>query len=162
MPGWLLENKAYLSSDDNDTTGTDKRSIWKVEDDALRDLGGLHSAIPDGNGVKEADIICFSTTKRLTESLCLFYYTFQITHFPSKQPTAKSHSCLPILWWNGEERAIARGMSVRDETIWRVGNVILDVGLEKMSINCILSFQIRSHITRYQWKFSIDVNEVIE
>eukprot|EP00586_Coscinodiscus_wailesii_P001958 CAMPEP_0172482416 /NCGR_PEP_ID=MMETSP1066-20121228/8803_1 /TAXON_ID=671091 /ORGANISM="Coscinodiscus wailesii, Strain CCMP2513" /LENGTH=68 /DNA_ID=CAMNT_0013245501 /DNA_START=89 /DNA_END=292 /DNA_ORIENTATION=- len=68
MPGRLSEKKAHLSSDDDDTTGTDKRSIWKVEDDALRDLGGLHSAISGGNDVNKADILCFGTTKRLTES----------------------------------------------------------------------------------------------
>eukprot|EP00957_Ditylum_brightwellii_P080671 6135628-Ditylum_brightwellii.AAC.1 len=50
------------------------------------------------------DFIWFGITERMSESMCLFYYTFRLQPSPSI-PNARVMDCKPSSWWTDEDRA---------------------------------------------------------
>ena len=90
------------------------------------------------------DYIFFGITERMSDSMCLFYYTFRKPPPESleKELSFKHRvmSCKTNSWWTDEDKAIVKEREQPDYAIWRSGNVIMDIWLERVRREIINDF----------------------
>jgi len=94
----------------------------------LRDLGGL----VDYNPVHKEDFVWFAITERFTESMCLFYYRFEVE--PVLEKKALYKKCRPLAFWEDKHKKHLEDNEHFDYTVWRAANAILDVRMEDMRL----------------------------
>jgi len=100
----------------------------------LRDLGGLIDYHP----VHKEDFVWFAITERFSESMCLFYYYFEIE--PVKEKSSLMKPCRPLSFWTEEQKKKFIDKEDFSYTVWRAANAIMDVRTENMRL------QIKSHL----------------
>jgi len=94
----------------------------------LRDLGGLIDYHPE----HKEDFVWFAITERFSESMCLFYYHFEIP--PTKEKKALMKPCRPLAFWTEEQKQRFIDKEDFSYTVWRAANAIMDVRLENMRL----------------------------
>eukprot|EP00588_Corethron_pennatum_P010517 CAMPEP_0194270546 /NCGR_PEP_ID=MMETSP0169-20130528/4511_1 /TAXON_ID=218684 /ORGANISM="Corethron pennatum, Strain L29A3" /LENGTH=534 /DNA_ID=CAMNT_0039012633 /DNA_START=219 /DNA_END=1823 /DNA_ORIENTATION=- len=94
----------------------------------LRDLGGL----VDYHETYKEDFVWFAVTERFKESMCLFYYRFEIEHVKEKHSLYKP--CRPLNFWEDKHKKILVERESFDYTVWRAANAILDVRMDDMKL----------------------------
>jgi len=95
----------------------------------MRDLGGLI----DYNKTHKEDFVWFAITERMTESLCLFNYRFQIE--PVEQKRALYKKCRPLNFWEDKHKRYIEENEVFDYTVWRAANAVMDVRMEDLRLD---------------------------
>jgi len=115
--------------DDEETIGINLTPTLKdVSLYVLRDLGGLI----DYNEVHKEDFVFFLVTERFKESLCLFYYRFEVEPVPEKHSLYKP--CRPLTFWEEKQKEFHIKNEQFDYTVWSAANAILDVRMEDMRL----------------------------
>jgi hypothetical protein len=127
--------------------------VEKIEEYVLVDLGALdyveyeeydmtrilsrqhysdstNSVPPDLSAIYEPDVLWFGITERMAESTCLLFHTLNIK--PIAIPKSRVVNCPPTSWWTIRDREEVKMREAGDYAVWRVGNAILDVRVEKM------------------------------
>jgi len=94
----------------------------------LRDIGGLIDYHP----VHKEDFIWFAITERFSESMCLFYYYFEIE--PVKEKKSLMKPCRPLDFWTEEQKKKFIDNEDFSYTVWRAANAIMDVRTENMRL----------------------------
>jgi len=94
----------------------------------LRDLGGLI----DFNPVYKEDFVWFAITERFKESMCLFYYRFEVEPVEEKRSLVKK--CRPLAFWEEKHKKFHEDNEQFDYTVWRAANAIMDVRMEDMRL----------------------------
>jgi hypothetical protein len=106
-------------------------SPQEVEEYTLEDLGGLNpnlDANHDMNG--EYDFLWFGITERVSESLCLLFYTLQLN--AAAPHRERVMNCRPTMFWSDQERLEVQRREPLDYAVYRSANAIMDVRLLKM------------------------------
>ena len=103
-------------------------TLEDVELYILRDLGGL----ADFHNQYKEDFLWFGITERMTESMCLFYYTLKLN--PEPMPHERFKPCRPTTFWEPRHIQWVETHEQFDYAVWRAANAILDVRLEKMRL----------------------------
>jgi len=103
-------------------------SMEDVTTYTLRDLGGLIDYHPK----HKEDFVWFAITERFSESMCLFYYRFEIDPVEEKRSLHKP--CRPLTFWKEDQKKTHIQNEDFDYHIWRAANAILDVRMEDMRL----------------------------
>jgi len=103
-------------------------TLQDVSTYTLRDLGGLIDFHPK----HKEDFVWFAITERFKESMCLFYYRFQVEPVEEKKSLYKT--CRPINVWTEEQKATHIKNEDYDYTVWKAANAIMDIRMEDMRL----------------------------
>jgi len=94
----------------------------------LRDLGGLI----DYHERHKEDFVWFAITERFKESMCLFYYYFEVEPVEERKSLVKP--CRPLTFWEERQKQKHIENEDFDYTVWRAANAIMDVRIADMKL----------------------------
>jgi len=94
----------------------------------LRDLGGLI----DYHEKHKEDFVWFAITERFKESMCLFYYYFEVEPVEERKSLVKP--CRPLTFWEERQKQKHIENEDFDYTVWRAANAIMDVRIADMKL----------------------------